>query len=37
MKAERLISYYASDGTSLGFRTHDAAKRFIEGGHVKPS
>jgi hypothetical protein len=37
MKAERLIPYYASDGTSLGFRTHDAAKRLIEGGHVKPS
>ena len=37
MKAEWLIPYYASDGTSLGFRTHDAAKRLIEGGHVKPS
>jgi len=37
MKGERLIPYYASDGTSLGFRTHDAAKRLIEGGHVKPS
>ena len=37
MKAERLIPYYAPDGTSLGFRTHDAAKRLIEGGYVKPS
>jgi hypothetical protein len=37
MKGERLIPYYASDGTSLGFRTHDAAKRLLEGGHVKPS
>jgi len=37
MKGERLIPYYAPDGTSLGFRTHDAAKRLIEGGYVKPS
>ena len=37
MKAERLIPYYGSDGTSLGFRTLEAAKRLIEGGHVKPS
>ena len=37
MKAERLIPYYAPDGTSLGFRTLDAAQRLIEGGHVKPS
>ena len=37
MKPDRLIPYYAPDGTSLGFRTPDAAKRLIEGGHVKPS
>jgi hypothetical protein len=37
MKAERLIPYYAPDGTSLGLRTPDAAKRLIEGGYVKPS
>jgi hypothetical protein len=37
MKAERLIPYYAPDGTSLGFRTHDAAQRLIESGQVKPS
>ena len=37
MKAERQIPYYAPDGTPLGFRTHDAAKRLIEGGYVKPS
>ena len=37
MKAERQIPYYAPDGTSLGFRTPDAAKRLIAGGYVKPS
>jgi hypothetical protein len=37
MKAERQIPYYGPDGTPLGFRTHDAAKRLIEGGYVKPS
>jgi hypothetical protein len=37
MKGERLIPYYAPDGTSLGFRTPDAAKRLIEGGRVKAS
>ena len=37
MNAERQIPYYAPDGTSLGFRTPDAAKRLIEGGYVKPS
>ena len=37
MKAERLIPYYAPDGTSLGFRTLDAATHLIEGGRVKPS
>ena len=37
MKGKLLIPYYASDGTSLGFRTHDAAQRLIEGHYVKPS
>jgi hypothetical protein len=37
MKGELLIPYYASDGRSLGFRTHGAAKRLIEGRYVKPS
>ena len=37
MKGEGLIPYYASDGTSLGFRTLEAAKRLIKGGHEKPS
>ena len=37
MKVERLIPYYAPDGTSLGFRTFDAAKRLIEDGCVKAS
>ena len=37
MKTERLIPYYAPDGTSLGSRSHDAANRLIESGYVKPS
>ena len=37
MKAENQIPYYASDGTSLGFRTLEAAKRLVAGGFVKPS
>ena len=37
MKPEKPIPYYAPDGTSLGFRSMDAAKRLIEGGYVKPS
>ena len=37
MKGKLLIPYYASDGTSLGFRTLEAAKRLIEGRYVKPS
>ena len=37
MNAERQIPYYAPDGSSLGSRSHDAAKRLITGGHVKPS
>ena len=37
MNPERQIPYYAPDGTSLGSRTHDAAKRLIAGGYVKPS
>jgi hypothetical protein len=31
------IPLYAADGTSLGFRSLEAAKRLIEGGHVKPA
>jgi hypothetical protein len=37
MKPEKQIPYYAPDGTSLGFRSMDAAKRLIAGGYVKPS
>ena len=37
MKRAEQIPYYASDGTSLGFRSLDAAKRLIAGGFVKPS
>lgn len=28
---------YSSDGTSLGLRSLEAAKRLIEGGYVKPA
>ena len=31
------IPLYASDGTSLGFRSLEAAKRLVAGGHVKPA
>ena len=31
------IPLYAADGTSLGFRTIEAAKRLIAGGYVKPA
>jgi hypothetical protein len=37
MKPAEQIPYYAPDGTSLGFRSMDAAKRLIAGGFVKPS
>jgi hypothetical protein len=37
MNAENQIPYYAPDGTSLGFRSMEAAKRLIAGGYVKPS
>lgn len=31
------IPIYAADGTSLGFRTVEAAKRLIASGYVKPA
>ena len=37
MKRDKQIPYYASDGTSLGFRSLEAARCLIEGGYVKPS
>ncbi len=37
MKSRDLIPYYAPDGTSLGFRTLDAAERLVAGGYVKAS
>ena len=37
MKPADQIPFYAPDGSSMGFRTLDAAKRLIAGGHVKPS
>ena len=37
MKSRDLIPYYAPDGTSLGFRTLNAAERLVAGGFVKAS
>jgi hypothetical protein len=37
MKPEKPIPYYAADGTSLGLRTAEAAKRLIAGRFVLPS
>jgi len=31
------IPIYSADGTSLGFRTLEAARRLIESGYVKPA
>jgi hypothetical protein len=31
------IPIYAADGTSLGFRTIEAARRLIASGYVKPA
>jgi hypothetical protein len=31
------IPLYAPDGTSLGFRSLEAARRLIAGGYVKPA
>jgi len=37
MKSADQIPYYAPDGSSMGFRTLEAARRLIAGGYVKPS
>jgi hypothetical protein len=37
MKRENQIPYYASDGTSLGFRAEEAARRLVAGGFVQAS
>ncbi|MBZ5604692.1 MAG: hypothetical protein LAO79_20530 [Acidobacteriia bacterium] len=37
MKREQQIPYYASDGTSLGFRSEEAAQRLVAGGFVQAS
>src|SRR5690242_13165013 len=37
MKAEHRIPYYAPDGSPLGFRSIEAAKRLVDGGFVTPS
>jgi hypothetical protein len=31
------VPIYAADGTPLGFRTPEAARRLIAGGYVRPS
>jgi hypothetical protein len=37
MKSADQIPYYAPDGSSMGFRTLEAARQLIAGGHVKPA
>ena len=37
MKPEQQIPYYAPDGTSLGFRSAEAAQRLVAGGFVQAS
>ncbi len=37
MKIDHQIPYYAPDGTPLGFRSPEAAKRLVAGGFVTPS
>ncbi len=32
-----MIPFYAPDGSSLGFRTLEAAQRLVAGGYVKPA
>ena len=37
MKRPNEIPYYASDGTSLGFRSEEAARRLVADGFVQAS
>ena len=37
MKPTNQIPYYAPDGSPLGFRSLEAAKRLVDGGFVTPS
>jgi hypothetical protein len=37
MKSADQIPYYAPDGSSLGFRSIEAARRLIASGYVKPA
>ncbi len=37
MKSADQIPYYAPDGSSMGFRSIEAARRLIAGGYVKPA
>jgi hypothetical protein len=36
-RKSQMIPIYAADGTSLGFRTREAAERLVAGDHVKPA
>jgi hypothetical protein len=37
MKSPDRIPYYSPDGSSLGFRSLEIARRLVAGGHVKPA
>jgi hypothetical protein len=37
MKQDRTIPLYGPDGTSLGYRTPEAAERLVASGYVKPA
>jgi hypothetical protein len=37
MKSPDQIPYYAPDGSSLGYRSLDTARRLVAGGHAKPA
>ena len=37
MNRDKQVPYYASDGTSVGFRSVENAKRLVDGGFVEAS
>jgi len=37
MKQNQTIPFYGPDGTSLGYRTPEAAERLVANGYVKPA
>ncbi len=37
MKQHQTIPFYGPDGTSLGYRTPEAAERLVANGYVKPA